>query len=113
MKKFLVTYHVPADAMAQMANVPAEQQAKGMEMWMQWAQRCGNDLIDMGSPLINGVQLSAGGSKPSEKQFSGYSIIQAENIDAAQKMLDGHPHISGWHPEATIELSETMKLPGM
>jgi hypothetical protein len=28
-------------------------------------------------------------------------------------LLEGHPHISGWHPEATIEIHETMDLPGM
>jgi hypothetical protein len=28
-------------------------------------------------------------------------------------LLSGHPHISGWHPEATIEIHEAMMLPDM
>ena len=114
MKKFLVLYHAPVDAMQQTMNVTPEQQAKGMEAWMQWAQKCGDHLVDMGSPLMNGLQLSNGGAaKNSEKQVAGYSILQAENMEGAKSLMEGHPHISGWHPAATIELHETMALPGM
>ncbi len=114
MKKFIVLYHVPKEAMAQTMNLTPEQQAKGMEMWAQWAQKCGNNLHDMGSPLMNGQQLSSDGStRESAKNVSGYSILQAENMEAAKAMLNGHPHISGWNPDATIEVHETMALPGM
>ena len=114
MKKFLVLYHAPIDAMAQMANVPADQQAKGMEAWMQWAQRCGDKLVEMGSPLMNGQQIKPDGSvASSNKQIAGYSILQAENMDEAKSLLQGHPHIGGWSQDATIEVHETMALPGM
>ncbi len=114
MKKFLVIYHAPKDAMQQTANVTPEQQAKGMEMWMQWAQKCGDKLLDMGSPLMNGQQLSSGGSiSESGKNVSGYSILQAENMDEAKALLNGHPHISGWNQDARIEVHESMPLPGM
>lgn len=114
MKKFLVLYHAPIDAMQQRANVPPEQQAKGMEAWMQWAQRCGDKLVDMGAPLINGQQLKPDGSvNNSKKEVAGYSILQAENMDEAKELLKGHPHIAGWHPEATVEVHETMAMPGM
>ena len=114
MKKFLVLYHAPAESMAQTMNFTPEQQAKGMEAWMQWAQKCGSQLVEMGSPLMNGQQLSADGSvAASHKNVSGYSILEAENLDAAKALLEGHPHISGWNPDATIEVHETMALPGM
>ena len=114
MKKFLVLYHAPIDAMQQTMNMPPEQQAKGMEAWMQWAQRCDDKLVDMGSPLMNGQQLGPDGSvKGSNKNVCGYSIVQAENLEEAKSLLKDHPHISGWHPEATIEVHETIQLPGM
>jgi hypothetical protein len=85
-----------------------------MEAWMQWAQRCGDKLVDMGAPLVNGQQLSNDGSaKNSDKQVCGYSLLQAENMEEAKGLLHGHPHISGWHPDATIEVHETRALPGM
>jgi len=114
MKKFLVTYHAPMDAMAQTANSTPEQQAKGMEAWMQWAQRCGDKLVDMGAPLMNGQSISPDGkSKNSSKEVCGYSILQANNMEEAKALLNGHPHIGGWNPNCTIEVHETMQLPGM
>jgi hypothetical protein len=114
MKKFLVTYHVPASAMAQMADSTPEQQAEGMKQWMDWSARVGDHMVDMGSPLMPGQQLTHGGhAEQSNKEFSGYSIIQADDMNQAKSLMDGHPHLNGWHPEATIELSETMQIPGM
>jgi hypothetical protein len=114
MKKFLVLYHAPVEALAQTMNVPPEQQAEGMKAWMQWAQRCGDKLVDMGAPLVNGQQLKSDGSVTnSDKKVAGYSILQAENMEEAKSMLEGHPHISGWHPGAVIEVHETRAIPGM
>ena len=113
MKKFIVIYHAPMDAMEQMANVSPEDQAKGMEAWMTWAQKCGDKLVDLGAPLANGLQLAPGGaSQNSEKGVTGYSILQAENMDDAKALLQGHPHL-GWNAACSIELHETMPLPGM
>jgi hypothetical protein len=114
MKKFLVTYHAPVNAMEQTTNVPPEQMAKGMELWMNWAKRCGDKLLDMGSPLVNGQSLHPDGSvHKSTKQVCGYSIVQAENMDEAKGLMAGHPHTSGWSPDATIEVHEQMIIPGM
>ncbi len=113
MKKFVVIYHAPADAMEQTANTSPEDQAKGMEQWMKWAQKCGDKLVDLGTPLINGQQLSPDGkSKNSNKNVAGYSILQAENMDEAKALLNDHPHL-GWNAACSIEVHESMPLPGM
>jgi hypothetical protein len=114
MKKFLVLYLAPAEAMARMQEVPREQQAKGMEAWMQWAKKCGDHLVDMGAPLINAQQLSSGDQvSKSKNQIGGYSILQAENMKELIELMKGHPHIGGWSPEAVIEMHESAPLPGM
>jgi hypothetical protein len=113
-KKFLVIYHAPFEAMAQMAQIPPEQQAAGMALWQAWIERVGDSLVDVGTPLINGKSIRAsGGSSASNKEVSGYSLIVAKNLDEAMSLLENHPHLSGWHPDATIEIHETMLLPGM
>jgi hypothetical protein len=114
MKKFLVLYKVPLDAMAQTSNMTPEQQAKGMELWMQWAKKAGKRLIEMGSPLMNAHQISPGDKITiSKNSVAGYSIIEAENMDGAIGLLKGHPHTSGWNSDAIIEVHESMPLPGM
>jgi hypothetical protein len=113
MKKFIVLYHAPMDAMQQTANMKPEDQAKGMEAWMEWAKKCGDKLVDLGSPLMNGQQLTPDGkSKASDKNVAGYSILQAENMEEAKRLLQGHPHL-GWNAACSIEVHETMPLPGM
>jgi hypothetical protein len=114
MKKFLVIYHAPIEATAQMSKASPEEQQKGMEAWMQWAQQCGSKLTDLGAPLMGGKEIGPDGSmKESSRQVAGYSVLQADSIDEARELLKGHPHISGWHPQATIEIHEFMPLPGM
>ena len=112
MKKFIVTYHAPASAAKQTAKLSKAEQAKGMAAWMTWAQKCGNQLVDMGSPLTNSEALSPKGSKKSNKNFAGYSVLQAKNMAEAKKLLKGHPHL-GWNAACTIEVHETAAIPGM
>ncbi len=113
MKKFIVIYTAPVDAMQQTANSSPEDQAKGMEAWMAWAKRCGDNLVDLGNPLANGLQLNPDGtSVKSRLNVAGYSILQAENIEQAKSLLIDHPHL-GWNSGCSIEIHETMSIPGM
>ena len=112
MKKFIVIYHAPADSWDP-SNTTPEEQEKSMQAWMQWAENCGDQLVDMGAPLMNGQQLSPDGtSKNSDKNVLGYSILQAENMEDANGLLTEHPHL-GWNATCSIEVHETMPLPGM
>ena len=112
MRKFLVIYHAPMDALAQTANASPEETEKGMELWMQWAAKCGDRLLDMGNPLMHGQKLQpGGGSAPSERQVCGYSILEAENMEEAKALLQDHPHL-GWNSACEIEVHESMPLPG-
>ena len=105
MKKFLVIYHLPMSflQMAQDAD-PADMKA-GMEAWMAWFGRCGDALVDMGTQLGGGQRLTASGNSPSERNAVGYSILQAENMEAAKALLADHPHLA-WSPDCEVEVHE-------
>lgn len=112
MKKFIVTYHAPNSAMEQMQNTPPEEAKKGMEMWMEWANKCGTHLVDMGTPLTPGQRILPNNkSDNSKRQVCGYSILQADNMDQAKKLMEGHPHLS-WNGECEIEVHESLPIPG-
>jgi hypothetical protein len=98
--------------MAAMAGMSQEQMAEGMKGWGVWAESCGEGLVDMGTPLAGGLQLSSEGSSPSGQEVTGYSVIQAENMAAAEAMMQGHPHL-GMAASCTIEIHEALPLPGM
>ena len=93
--------------------VSAEYSSTSRSLWMQWARNCGDKLIDLGSPLMNGQQLTPGGTgRNSESDIVGYSILQADNMEQAKALLQSHPHL-GWNADCSIEVHETMPLPGM
>ena len=110
MKKFVVIYHAPASDFQKMANATPEQMQEGMKAWMEWAAKCGDGLVDLGAPLAGGQKLSKSGSSTSDKSVVGYSILQAEDIEGAKALLEGHPHLE-WASGCEIEVHETMPLP--
>lgn len=110
MSKYIVIYHAPPEALAGMADATPEQQAEGMKPWMAWAEKCGSQLVDMGTPLMGGQRLSPdGGSSASDKQVCGFSILEAANMDEAKSLLQGHPHLL-WTGGCTIEVHESIPM---
>ena len=112
MKKFVVTYYAPISAAEQMAKATPEEMAAGMQAWQAWAGRCGENLLDMGAPLGAGRVVTDTGVSDSDKNVTGYSILQAEDMDAAVQMVDGHPHL-GWTEGCEIGIFEAMPIPGL
>lgn len=112
MTKFMVLYTAPISAEEQMQQASPEQAKESMKPWMDWAEKCGEGMVSMGSPLGNGKVMTPKGATESAKNIVGYSVLQAENMTEALKMLEGHPHL-GWNDACGIEVYEELPLPGM
>ncbi len=108
MKKYLVLYRAPISNHEQMSKATPEQMKASMDSWMAWAKRCGSALVDMGAPLGQTAHLRG---TPGAGHIGGYSFLQAESLDAAKKLLDGHPHAEP--PGFSIEILEVAAKPGM
>jgi len=102
MTKYLLLYRAPVSAAEQMASSTPEAGQAGMEAWMAWGERAGPAVVDMGSP-VQSISGSAGGD-----QIGGDAIMQADSLEALQKVLEGHPHTE-WG--GTIEILEFLALP--
>jgi len=112
LKKFIVIYYAPESATKQMEGVSPEEMKKRMKPWMDWQEKIGDGLVDMGTPLVNGQKVSKSGSTPSDKEVAGYSILQAESMDKAVDMLKEHPHLE-MGEGLDVEVYESHTLPGM
>jgi hypothetical protein len=102
MSKYMVFYNTTASMRAQMADIPAEQAAAGMQEWMTWGERVGDRLVDMGSPLVN--------EGDADVQVSGYSVIDADSEEQLAGFLEAHPHTAAG---GTISTQKFMDIPGM
>jgi hypothetical protein len=109
MSKFFVFYYASPEVMEEMQMMTPEEGAKMMKDWFEWGARCGDNMIDLGAPLVKGHKVTMDGAEPLNQVMGSYSILQADSMDDAMKLLDGHPHLS-WGP---IEIYEAMPPPKM
>jgi hypothetical protein len=110
MTKYMVLYRSSTPPSEQMSNMTPEQAKEGMEAWMTWAGKAGNAIVDLGSPLQSVGRVGQGGS--SGQPIGGFSILEADSVDALKKVLDGHPHFMS-PGDASIEILEFLPVPGM
>ena len=60
-----------------------------MKPWFAWKDSVGDALVDFGAPLFGGQRLLPDGSaENSTKEVSGYSILQASDMDAAKSFAE-------------------------
>lgn len=87
MKKFLILDYSSASAAEQMTNASPEQAKAGMDAWMAWAKRAGSVIVDLGNSLGHATQVSPFRAAGSDSGVSGYSMLQAESMNAVQDLL--------------------------
>jgi hypothetical protein len=77
-----------------MADTP-EEQAKVMEAWGAWFGGLGPNLVDGGLPFTGNVTTvgsdGASSSGPIGERVTGYSIVNADSLDAATDTAKGCP----------------------
>ncbi len=103
----MILYMAPVSAEQQM-NVSPEEQKKGMEPWNAWFKKQGKAIVDMGAPLGMGMHFTKRASSKGKTEITGYTIVQAEDMEAVKAMVKEHPHFM--LPKATIEVLEVMPM---
>jgi hypothetical protein len=112
MAKFLVIYNAAVTSEELMASSTPEQAQAGMDAWMQWAQKCGDAIVDLGSPLGTGKRVTPGSVADSPSQAGGFSVMQGDSIDDVTGLLADHPHFMT-PGDPSIDVFEYLALPGM
>jgi hypothetical protein len=86
-----------------------EAAAKVMAAWETWMKGLGTALVDGGNPVGKASTIETGGKVTpgaGANPVSGYSLIKADNLDAAIKLAKGCPVLQGG---ASIEVCETFE----
>ncbi len=112
MPKYMVLYNSTVSSTDLMSQATPEQMKEGMDAWMAWAAKCGDALVDMGSPLGRGATVAAGSVSPTESPVAGFSVLETDSMDEATALVQGHPHFMT-PGEPSILVLEYLPMPGM
>ncbi|MEO7350643.1 MAG: YciI family protein [Marmoricola sp.] len=110
MSKFVFIYHAPMPP-AEAAPPSPEQMEAVMGEWNAWAGKVGDGMVDFGTPLAGGVRVTTDDTSPSTREVAGYSIIEANDLDAALALAKNHPHLN-MPGGCEIEVHESLAIPG-
>ncbi len=103
MPKYIFAYHGGA-----MPDTPEEGQ-KAMAAWGALMEGLGSALVDGGNPAGMSKTVSAGGvaDDGGSNPISGYSLVNADTIEAACDMAKGCPIIDGG---GSVEVAEAVEM---
>ena len=100
MPKYLLAYHgggMPEDP----ADIPAE-----MAKWGAWMGANEAAFVDHGNPVGAARTIAADGSVNDGGGISGYSLIEADDLDAAVAIASGCPILGSG---GSVEVGETFE----
>jgi len=78
-----------------------------MGAWSKWFESIGERIVDPGSPLGPGREISPSGTKElplGAESLTGYTVINATNLEEAEKIAKDCPMI------ASIRVYEAMSM---
>jgi hypothetical protein len=90
MPMYLITYHGGE-------GIPSSREARqqAMEAFAVWAGTVGDAMVDPGAPLSAIKTVSEGSvtDRPAREPISGYTLLQADELNAAVRLVENHPFI--------------------
>jgi len=78
-----------------------------MGAWSKWFESIGDKMVDPGSPLGPGKEISPSGTKELPlvlESLTGYTVINAKSLDEAEKIAKGCPMIT------SVQVYEAMSM---
>ena len=87
MKKFVLLYTGTRD------QAPTDE---SLAAWGEWFASLGDKVVDPGNPFGQGREVSAGNTtelSASTDGVTGYTLINAQDIDEAEKIALSHPTV--------------------
>jgi hypothetical protein len=83
-----------------------EEQQKVMGDWEKWFEQLGDAVAEQGAPTIQGKIVGKDGVIDiGENPLKGYTVIKADNLDAAVRLAEGCPGIPEGGQIAVYELA--------
>lgn len=97
MPRFLAVYTMKPDNVVRFRALPkAEQEAidaAGLPQWVAWEKAKAASFSERGM-VGKTKRVTKDGIADAQNDICGYVVVEAENIEAAAKLFENHPHFS-------------------
>lgn len=107
MSKFIYLYRGPATPME---DIPEEQGKELMAAWNAWSESAGAALLDFGNPFGARTAVGDDGRTKEAGDLNGYSIVEADSLDAAKALTEKHPFLAEGKGRFAIEVYELVPM---
>lgn len=98
MPRFLAVYTLQPEDLVKFRAMPKAEQdridAEGVPLWQEWEKKHEGSIADGGGMVGKTLRVSRSGTAPATNTICGYLIVEAETIEAAAAIFEGHPHIT-------------------
>ncbi len=110
MAKYMIMYKGEATDMSDMTEA---QVGEVMAAWGAWMEKVGPALADIGTPFGPGTSIVDNGTIGTATSLTGYSIVEADSMEAAQALASDHPYLSEGRGSFAIDVYELLPVPMM
>jgi hypothetical protein len=107
MSKYIYLYRGPATPTEQMAQ---DQTAEIMQQWKDWMDGLGGAMKEMGNPFGERAAVVDDGSTSEPADLNGYTIVEADSLDAAKAMVDQHPFLTEGKGRFAVDVFELVQM---
>lgn len=104
MSKFIYLYR------GRMPELTAEEGAERAAAFGAWLERLGPAVVDVGSPFGASISVCDDGSERGATELFGYTIIEADSLDAAKGLTAGLPVLAGDDGAYAVEIFELLSM---
>lgn len=107
MAKYMLIYRGEATDMSAMTP---EQIQETMGAWEAWMGGLGGALLDGGNPFGPATTVVDDGTTGTPADLTGFTIVEAADLDAAAALTNGHPYLSDGKGDYCIDVVELMQM---
>ena len=103
MANFIIIYHAAVNH----PSSPEEGKAHQAK-WMDWIKELGDAMVNPGTPLGKSMIVSSEGVSETDSGLTGYTVVEAPDLDAAVEIAKGCPYLD----MGPVEVAEMKSMGG-
>ena len=78
--------------------------------WGAWMQKVGSALLDEGAPFGQGTNISDDHKESAASNFTGFTIMEATDLNHAKALMDCHPWLAGSDGTFSFDIFELIAM---